>query len=79
MSADGGRDLILIADPAEKGTLVQKDRSVTLEGELCFVRQNRDGKTVHVAIANGTRVTADGLEVTNDKPTALREWHMEMK
>ncbi len=61
---DGRRDIIISADaenplglkPA-RGIILQKDRNLKTDAELCMVRLSRDGKVEHVSLSNGTFVT----------------------
>jgi hypothetical protein len=74
---DGGQDLIVAADPAIPGVLIQKDWNVTLTGELGLVRKDRDGKAVHAALANGERLRIGDRELAVHGRNACREWSSE--
>ena len=56
--ADGRRDVILAGDVeiAERdgGQMVQDDRGIRADGELCMVRLDRDGAVMAVSVCNGS-------------------------
>jgi len=60
--ADGRRDVILAKDVDDTGRkdgwMLQKDRDIRTDAELCLVREGRDGEVVSVAICKGRTVHA---------------------
>ncbi|MBI2951756.1 heparinase II/III family protein, partial [bacterium] len=68
---DGRQDLFVAADvenplglsPSRAEGLVQKDRGVRLEGELCWVRQDGAGEVRRVALCRGRSVRVGDVEV----------------
>ena len=78
--ADGRKDLIIAADvenpmgltPSwqETAFMVQKDTAVRLNGELCWVRWNADGRIKRIVVCRGqsisTETVAIGLNVKTD-------------
>ncbi len=76
---DGRRDLFVAADmenpagPSRAGGLVQKDRGLRLDGDLCWVRQDGSGEVRRVALCRGRAVCAGDVEVTLKGETSFIE------
>jgi len=69
--ADGRNDLIIAADaedrPGNDKSLVQKDWNVRLDGELCLIRLDKDGKPQRIALCGRRAVTAGDLSLKLQK------------
>lgn len=80
---DGRRDLILQADVenpcglkpslATDGVLVQADRDVRLDGEMCIMRWNASGTVERIVICRGTSVAVGKLVLELNQQTDFVE------
>ncbi len=81
--ADGRRDLIIAADVenplgaspsrTKDGRLVQKDWNVTLDGELCLIRQDQAGNPRRIACCRGKSVDTGKVQLRAKTPCDLVE------
>ncbi len=79
--ADGQRDTLIASDalrlsttaPTRNTAVIQRDHKIQLDGDLCLVRRDPQGRIVRVALACGRTLHADNLRLTLKKDDAFVE------
>ncbi len=75
--ADGRRDVILARDAENTGRkdgwMLQKDRDIRTDGELCMVREGRDGEVYAIALCNGSSVNVGNASIVLEEETDFVE------
>ena len=75
--ADGRRDVILAGDAENTGRkdgwMLQKDRDIRTDGELCMVREGRDGEVYAIALCNGSSVNVGNASIVLEEETDFVE------
>ncbi|MBL9135066.1 MAG: heparinase II/III family protein [Verrucomicrobiales bacterium] len=77
---EGGRDLLVALNPARDGNHdvpeavgTEAGMEFRTDGEVAWVRLDREGKPTRAVLCLGTRWKVGGLEIRSRKPTALVE------